>query len=241
MRISRVFTDALLAPQKPIILDEKTSHYLCKVLRLQNGAELVLFDGRGRHCSAFIETINKKKTSVVTGKTISDSHESPLKIHLGMAISKGDRMDLVMQKATELGVTAITPLTSERTELKLKGERLEKKCQHWQKIIISACEQCGQNIVPELMPLQSVTDWTNSVNADKKLVLHHRTDQKLQAHEAIKSVALLIGPEGGLSDREIQQAEKRQFNALQLGPRVLRTETAPLAAISILQYIWGDF
>ena len=241
MRITRIFSEVTLEANQQIQLAEKASHHLHKVLRLKPGAELLLFDGCGGQYSAVIDAIEKKSVTVNTGAYEASSKQSPLEIHLGIAISKGDRMDLIMQKATELGVTTITPLISERTEVKLKGERLEKKHLHWQQIIISACEQCGRNQLADIRPLQPIDHWLGNISADKKIVLHHRTDQKLLATEEPKSVALLIGPEGGLSSKEIQRAEERQFNALQLGPRVLRTETAPMAAIAILQYIWGDF
>ena len=240
MRISRLFIETTLSPNALISLDEKASHYLNKVLRLKANAPLIVFNGNGNQYNATIEAIEKKTVTIRTKDCDNINNESPLSIHLGIAISKGDRMDWVMQKATELGVTAITPLTSERTEVKLKGERLEKKLQHWRQIAISACEQCGRNRIPTINTLSIADDWINTVAAERKLVLHHRTEQAIDTTLNIASSALLIGPEGGLSEREINAAEQQGFEALRLGPRVLRTETAPLAAITLLQHSWGD-
>ena len=240
MRISRLFINTTLSPNALISLDEKASHYLINVLRLKPNAPLVVFNGDGNQYSATIEAIEKKAVTLRTKDCEAVNNESPLSIHLAIALSKGDRMDWIIQKATELGVTAITPLTSERSEVKLKGERLEKKLQHWQQIAISACEQCGRNRVPAIHALSIADDWVKTVNAERKLVLHHRTEQTIDATRHIASAALLIGPEGGLSEREINAAEQQGFAALRLGPRVLRTETAPLAAITLLQHSWGD-
>jgi 16S rRNA (uracil1498-N3)-methyltransferase len=149
-------------------------------------------------------------------------------------------MDWVIQKATELGVTSITPINTERTNVKLSSDRLEKKQQHWQQVAISACEQCTRNTVPTVKPLLTLEGWLADCDADQKFVLHHRSNKNLDEIKAPTSIALLIGPEGGLTADEIAQAEQAGFDALTLGPRVLRTETAPLAAISVLQHRWGD-
>ena len=241
MRISRIYTEAALQSGQTLALDDKASHYLGKVLRQQVGDELILFNGDGGQYRSRISAIDKKRVSVEVGEASSPVTESPLAIHLGIAMSRGDRMDWVLQKSTELGVTAITPLITERTELKLKGERQDKKLAHWQQIIISACEQCGRNTLPVLHPPAMGSEWVSKASADRKLVLHHRSDRGLDRNAAVGSVALYIGPEGGLSADEIRAAEKQGFQALTLGPRVLRTETAPLAAIAVLQSTWGDF
>lgn len=240
MRISRLFTEAQLQAEQSLLLDEKPSHYLSKVLRASIDTQLVLFNGDGQQYPAIIRAIGKKQVEVEVLQPEQVDCESPLTIHLGIAVSKGDRMDWVVQKATELGVGAITPLNSERTELKLKGERLTKKMAHWRNISISACEQCGRNRLPELHPYQALSEWCKGVQADSKFVLHHRTDLKLDISRQVNSAALLIGPEGGLSETEIALAESQEFLALNLGPRVLRTETAPMAAITLLQHSWGD-
>ena len=240
MRIPRIFTPQPLASGQQLELESQASHHLSKVLRMQVGAPLVLFNGEGGEYQASIVEINKKFVSVMLGQHNTDNRQSPLAVHMGIAMSKGDRMDWVMQKATELGVRSITPLVTERTELKLKGDRAEKKLSSWQKIIHSACEQCQLNIPPNLHTVASVNDWCSNIEADKKFVLHHRNQQGLNPAEQLSSVAILIGPEGGLSDMEIALANNNSFQSLALGPRVLRTETAPLAALTLLQSIWGD-
>lgn len=241
MRITRIYSDIELKTGSKAQLDEKASHHLAKVLRQRVGAELILFNGSGVEYQATILSIDKKQVTVEVGEATSPATESPLNVHLGISISKGDRFDWVLQKSTELGVNIITPLISERSEFKLQGERLDKKLSHWRQILISACEQCGRNIIPVLNEPCGVESWTSSVEADMKYVLHHRTSQSLNAREKPDSIALLVGPEGGLSATEIQLAEQRGFDALALGPRVLRTETAPIAALAVLQSTWGDF
>ncbi len=240
MRIPRIFTEQPLAENLKIKLEEKPSQHLSKVLRLQAGAELTLFNGKGGQFSAVIDVIEKKHTIAIINKFQDINRESPLHIHLGIAVSKGDRMDFIMQKATELGVSAISPVFSSRSEVKLKADRADKKLQHWKQITISACEQSGRNIPPVIHPIQKLDEWLNDSKATMKFVLHHRTDQSLNPAAAINDVDLLIGPEGGLSETEINTALDTGFVPLALGPRVLRTETAPLAAITLLQYLWGD-
>ncbi|QFU77597.1 16S rRNA (uracil(1498)-N(3))-methyltransferase [Halioglobus maricola] len=240
MRIPRIYTRQALQPNSEIELEPGPSQHLARALRMQIDHQLILFDGTGGQYPASITAVGKKQVAVKTGAFDDRDVESPLSIHLGIAISRGDRMDWVVQKATELGVDRITPLLTERTEMKLKGERAEKKINHWQQIAISACEQCGRNIVPDIEPLSVCGNWVSSVQAETKLVLHHRADNIPAGSSAPENIALLIGPEGGLSADEIAAAESVGFLSLRLGPRVLRTETAPLAAITILQSRWGD-
>jgi 16S rRNA (uracil1498-N3)-methyltransferase len=240
MRNPRIFTAHTLIPGATLALDERASHYLARVLRCQVGQPLTLFNGDGRDYAASITAADKRAVTVVINDAFAVECESPLQIHLGIAISKGERMDLVMQKAVELGVSAITPLTSERVEVRLQGERADKRLEHWQGIVVSACEQCGRSRIPPLHSIGSLHDWIASVEADRKFVLHHRSEASLGSMEKPRSVALLIGPEGGLSEAEIAAAEHAGFASLRLGPRVLRTETAPLAALSVLQYAFGD-
>ncbi len=241
MSAPRIYTPQSLACGETVELETQASHHLHKVLRMQAGDALILFNGNGSNYPAKINVIRKKSLLVSILEQQHTSTESPLAIHLGIAISKGDKMDFIMQKATELGVQAITPLFTERTEVKLQGERREKKQQHWQQVIISACEQSGRCQLPTLDTIQPLANWLNTVDTEKKFVLHHRSTQPLSTAEQTASIALLIGPEGGLSKDEISAAEQQHFQALSLGPRVLRTETAPLAVISILQFLWGDF
>lgn len=240
MRNPRIYTQQALSADSTLALDESASHHLARVLRFQVGHTLTLFNGDGSEYAAIICAIDKRNVTVNIQTSKFIERESPLAIHLGIAISKGDRMDLVIQKAVELGVTTITPLLSERVEVRLQGERADKKLQHWNGIVIAACEQCMRNRIPQLNPITSLHDWINQVDAEQKFVLHHRSETSLGEITKPKSVALLIGPEGGLSDAEITAAERKEFSPLRLGPRVFRTETAPLAALAILQYAFGD-
>jgi 16S rRNA (uracil1498-N3)-methyltransferase len=241
MRIPRIFTPQNFALDTLIELEEAPAHHLSKVLRMQVGRELIVFNGLGGEYVAVIENISKKNVSVKIVNFTAENRQSPLQLELAIGVSRGERMDWVLQKATELGVTKITPLITARTEVKLKGERADKKNQHWQQTIISACEQCQRNLLPELAEPTLLDDWLSTCHADLKFVLHHRDNQGLAQAKTAASVALLIGPEGGLSESEITQARAQAFLPLTLGPRVLRTETAPVAAISLVQYVWGDF
>ena len=241
MRIPRVYIRNSLAANSSIELDEAASHYLAKVLRMQAGRELILFNGEGGEYAAQITQVTKKSLSVALGEYTAINRESPLQLELAIGISRGERFDYVLQKATELGVSKITPLITERTEVKVSGDRQEKLQERWQQIIISACEQCQRNILPQLSEPQKIEDWLDTCQAELRFVLHHRNSQKLPADKSPQSVALLVGPEGGLSESEIELAKDKEFAPLTLGPRVLRTETAPVTAISLAQYLWGDF
>lgn len=240
MRIPRIYTGQELQANTAIVLEPGPSQHLSRVLRMKVGDALVLFNGSGGQYPATISAIDRKAVVVASSALEELECESPLGLELGIAVSRGDRMDWVVQKATELGVSCIAPLLSERTEVKLGAERGEKKLRHWQQIATSACEQCGRNRLPQILAPQAITGWLGGVQADLRLVLHHAAGNTDPGSSPPRSIALLIGPEGGLSPEEIEAAEQAGFAALQLGPRVLRTETAPLAAIAILQARWGD-
>lgn len=241
MRIPRIFLDQPLQPGQAVALDDAAANHVARVLRLGVGSPVILFNGNGQEYSAEITEVDRKRVQVSVQSAESVDRESPLHIHLGIVISRGERMDFVLQKATELGVNEITPLISERCEVKLKGDRADKKLQHWQKVCISACEQCQRNVVPQVNNIQALTGWVGDTLADLKLVLHHRSAQPMQSYSAPQKLALLIGPEGGLTDSEIGLAEQKDFHSTLIGPRVLRTETAPLTAITLAQSLWGDF
>lgn len=240
MRIPRIYTAQALQANTVVELEPGPSQHLSRVLRLKPGDGLILFDGSGGQYPATISELGKKSVLATTAAFDPVERESGLHLELGIAVSRGERMDWVVQKATELGVSRIVPLRSERTELRLNPERADKKLRHWQQIAVSACEQCGRNRLPDIQPLQDLLDWAPGVQAECRLVLHHRAGSAPDSGPAPASVALLVGPEGGLSAAEIAAAEQAGFSSLQLGPRVLRTETAPLAAIAILQARWGD-
>lgn len=240
MRIPRLYIDQTINTGELIELEGSSAHYLSRVLRMEAGRPLILFNGQGGEYQAEIHALSKKTVSLKINAHVLTERESPLPIHIGIGISRGERMDWVLQKATELGVTSITPLFTERTEVRLKGERLDKKQQHWQQILISACEQCQRNRLPELNSACALEDWIPQAQDGLRYVLHHRSDGGLPDNPQRQPVSLLIGPEGGLSDDEISAAQAHQFKALTLGPRVMRTETAPIAALSVLQFLWGD-
>ncbi|WP_160152211.1 16S rRNA (uracil(1498)-N(3))-methyltransferase [Microbulbifer sp. ALW1] len=246
MRIPRIFSAEPLAGKTEVQLDEAASRHLVKVLRLGPGRPLILFDGEGgEYAAELLESGKKARVSI--GAFTEGDRQSPLAITLAIGISRGDRFDWVIQKATELGVSAIQPLFTERCEVKLSGDRLQKKLGQWQQIAISACEQSARNRVPEILEPVKLTQYlalTKGASA-LKLVLHHRTDTSLaQLEQQLgrpDAALLLVGPEGGLSAEEIELAMQQGFHPLRLGPRVLRTETAPVAALSVLQFQWGDF
>jgi 16S rRNA (uracil1498-N3)-methyltransferase len=240
MRIPRIYTGQALRGNTRIELEPGPSAHIARALRMHKGDKVTLFNGEGGEYPTEISAIDKKKVVVTTDTHRTLERESNLQIHLGIAVSRGDRMDWIVQKATELGVDTLTPLFTERTEVRLTGERAAKKIRHWQQIAISACEQCGRNRVPAIHALQELSHWLAATEAERKFVLHHRADPVGGASDKPASIALLVGPEGGLSDQEISAAEQAGFQSLRLGPRVLRTETAPLAAIAILQAHWGD-
>lgn len=240
MRIPRIYTQQILITGELVQLEETASHHLSKVLRMQAGRELILFNGAGGEFTATIHEVTKKHVIALVADHNAENRESPLKLELAIGISRGERFEWVLQKATELGVTKITPLVTERTEVKTNGDRQEKMLDRWQQIIISACEQCQRNLLPELSAPAHLNDWLPQVNSELRFVLHHRDSKTLPVEQKPQSITLLIGSEGGLSENEIALAQQHNFNALTLGPRVLRTETAPVAAISLVQYLWGD-
>ena len=240
MRVSRLFVDQPLTPGACIELSEASSHYLSRVLRLQRGATLIAFNGKGCSYQAQINEVSKKSVLIGIEDQLETSPQQALQVHLGIGLSKGDRFDSVIQKATELGVGQITPLFSERCEVRLNDERLTKKQLHWQQIAVSACEQSGQNWLPAVNAAMPLGNWIDERQETVRLALHPDSQNRFQAKQKPTTLALLVGPEGGFSETEMEQATSRGFTSWQLGPRILRTETAPLAALSIIQFLWGD-
>ncbi len=219
------------------------SRHLIQVLRLRPGAELELFNGDGCNYAARLDTTSNKH-AVVSVVSCSDPEPDPeLEIHLCISVSKGERMDFAIQKSVELGVTEITPLFTEHGVVRLQGERLEKRQQHWHQIIISACEQSGRCRLPRLNPCSKIRQWLEETPREGvSLVLNHLASSKIgEVEQPDNKINILIGPEGGLSGEEIHAAETGGFVGVRMGPRVLRTETAPLAAIAVIQTLWGDF
>lgn len=241
MRIPRIYHPQTIEQLGNIHLSEDASGHVGRVLRMNTGNEVLLFDGSGAEFPGVISSVSKKNVTVEIKDRVEHSIESPLNLHLGQVISRGDKMEFTIQKAVELGVNTITPLISERCGVKLNTERFEKKLQQWQKIVIAACEQCGRNIVPTVRPLMQLEQWCAEDYDGLKLNLHPRAKYSINTLPApVNKVRLLIGPEGGLSDEEIQMTEQYQFEETLLGPRVLRTETAGLSAITALQVRFGD-
>ncbi|WBA84150.1 16S rRNA (uracil(1498)-N(3))-methyltransferase [Endozoicomonas sp. GU-1] len=241
MRNPRIYSAQPLQADSAIELFENAANHVGRVLRMRPAEPLVLFNGQGGAWQGTVESVSKKSVTVYLESFIEGNAQSPLTIELGQTLSRGERMDYAIQKATEAGVTAITPLWSERCEVKLNAERLDKRVKHWQQVAISACEQCGRNIVPTIHTPVKLEDWLTTRATELNFVLHHRTREKLSGFAQPESVSLLIGPEGGLTAQEIELAEDHRFNPLALGPRVLRTETAPVVAITLMQYLWGDY
>lgn len=240
--MTRVYQQQALKVNTTIQLDEQASHYLSRVLRMAVGDKITLFNGEGGEYEAVIEQITKKFIQVAVAKFSSRDAESPINITLAQGLARGEKMDLIVQKAVELGVKHIVPLITERCNVKLDGSREEKRVQHWQSVAISACEQSGRNFVPSVSAPITLQNWLPQAKADKCFVLSPHVANKLP-EEKLKpgaNIILLIGPEGGLSDVEVDAAIKSGFLPLNLGPRVLRTETAPLAAIAMLQTKYGD-
>ncbi|QZI71145.1 16S rRNA (uracil(1498)-N(3))-methyltransferase [Pseudomonas protegens] len=239
MRLSRFFIDAPLSLGEHE-LPEAQAHYIGRVLRMAEGDALQVFDGSGMEFRGTLVEVGKKRVRVRLDERFAGQDESPLQIHLGQGLSRGERMDWAIQKATELGVSEITPIFSERCEVRLKDERADKRLLHWRQVAISACEQCGRSRVPLIHPPVLLADWIKQTQADLKLVLHP-VAQPLESHAKPQTLAFLIGPEGGLSDAEVEQAHGAGFLPARLGPRVLRTETAPVVALAVAQQLWGDF
>ncbi|MGD8525135.1 MAG: 16S rRNA (uracil(1498)-N(3))-methyltransferase [Thioalkalispiraceae bacterium] len=242
MRIPRIYIDKPLSTGDSIQLDEPAFQHAIKVLRLRVDDQIILFNGIAGEYPASLIEVSKKQAVAHIEQFLDNDSESSLAVHLALGISKGERMDFAIQKAVELGVTEITPVYSERCVVNLDAKREAKRLQHWQGIIISACEQCGRNRIPVLhKPVDIRKHMSLLPETDLKLTLSPYAEQNLkQLPVPGKAVLILIGPEGGLSQQEISAAKQHGFTAVRMGPRILRTETAALTAISAIQVLWGD-
>ena len=241
MRTTRFYVDLGLEPGTEVLLPAAASTHLLRVLRLRPGAVLTLFNGRGGEYSAELVSGDKAGARVRVGVATAIERESPLQISLLQGVARGERMDFIVQKATELGVQRIVPLSCEFSVVRLDDAALRRRVAHWRTVAIAACEQCGRNRLPEV---ESVTDLEAACTAggdELKLMLVPQAPASLAAlvHGAQRAT-LLVGPEGGLSGREQLLAQRNGFLACRLGPRILRTETAPLAALAALQALAGD-
>lgn len=241
----RFFVPDGLAGGARIDLPERVARHVI-VLRLIQGDSVRLFGGDGAEFEATLLAVSKRGvTAQVAGKS-SPTRESPLHITLAQCLPSNDRMDLTLQKATELGASAIQPIQSERSIVRLSQDRMEKRLIHWKNVVIAACEQCGRNVIPEVRPVRDLHTWLAQLNvggrdsAELRLLLSPAAEHGLSAIKPSGRVVLLVGAEGGLAEHENQAAVRAGFEPVRLGPRVLRTETAPLAAISAIQALWGD-
>lgn len=239
MRISRIFTDQKLSPGGDIALDESVCRYISQVLRMRIGQRFTLFDGSGSDFDAELTRCDRKGCNARVILETSREQPPPLQLHLGIGISRGERMDFAIQKSVELGVFAITPLFTTRSMVQLKTKRREKRLEHWQGIIRSACEQSGRSLLPQLHSPANLPEWLSAHPGG--LMLYHKAGDTLATSPPPgESLNLLIGPEGGLSETERALAAASGFTGVRLGPRVLRTETAPIAALAAIQVLWGD-
>lgn len=223
-------------------MPEPVARHAVRVLRLPPGAPMVLFDGRGGEYLAHIQRIERERVVAELASWQDVERESPLSVTLVQALQAGEKMDFTIQKAVELGVRDIVPVESRRSVLRLSGERAAKRVAHWQGVAASACEQCGRNQVPLVAPLEKLEHWlARPANGTLRLMLAPDADEALVELPPVTSVQLLIGAEGGLDPQEMLAARQAGFRPVRMGPRVLRTETAGLAALAILQALWGDF
>ena len=242
MNQPRFYCREALAPGAHIDLPEPVARHAVRVLRLPAGAEIVLFDGRGGEYEARIERIEKDRVVAALGVWHDVERESGLKITLVQAVQAGEKMDYTVQKAVELGVSHIVPVDSRRSVIRLTGERAARRVAHWQGVAAAACEQCGRNQVPQLAPLEKLESWlARPADGTLRLILAPDGEQALVDLPPAQNVQMLIGAEGGLDPQEIIAARQVGFMAVRMGPRILRTETAGLAALAAMQALWGDF
>lgn len=238
----RFYVDFALSPDSVVELPDNVVRHL-NVLRVKNTEEIVLFNGNGKSYPALPEVLEKRRASVRILREEATDNESPLNITLVQAVSAAERMDFTLQKSVELGVAEIRPVISERCVVRLSGERAEKRVARWQEIVVSACEQSGRNIVPKVLPLVTYAQALQQLPQETtKLLMSLNRAQKLSdVQPQSGKVVFMVGPEGGWTEKEEQQAFDAGFQSVTLGKRVLRTETASLAAIAAMQTLWGDF
>lgn len=241
MRVSRLFVSSRLNCGQTLELDDDNAHYVRTVLRLKKDDPLVLFDDAGGEYSTVLLEVSRSRVLAHVNQWIQRTVESPLRIILGLGISRGDRMDWSVQKAVELGVNVIAPIVSERCVVQLKGEKRQLRLNHWQKIVEHAAEQCGRTHIPKLMPITFIHDWMNKQQGLKIFLDPNASSTLTGLIPELNQITLLTGPEGGFADHEREGAATAGFIPVRLGARTLRTETAVLAALSSVQMLWGDF
>jgi 16S rRNA (uracil1498-N3)-methyltransferase len=225
-------------------LPQAAAHHAARVLRLNVGDPVVLFNGQGGESSGQVHIITKSRVAVRIGARLAREAESPVAISLVQGLSARERMDFTVQKAVELGVTEIFPVETRRSVMRLAQERAERRVEHWQNLAISACEQCGRNRVPVIHPVTGLADWLGahpSTQAELRVILSAAAAMRLRELTPATRVQLLAGPEGGFTPEEAEMAQACDFTAVRLGPRILRTETAAIAALAAIHTLWGDF
>lgn len=241
MRNVRIYQDGQYDLGATVSLSPAAVQHVALVMRMREGERITLFRGDNREFAAVITRVQKREVLVQIEHVAVVDRESPLGVHLAQGVSKGDRMEWVIQKAVELGVTQITPILTERSVVRLDAERSAKKEAHWQSVAIHACEQCGRNQIPVVNPMCSLEQFFKQCHVPVKWVLHPDANQTMADYQPeSRDMALLIGPEGGFSSTEFLGASEQGYFPLSLGPRILRTETAAITAISLLQARFGD-
>lgn len=241
MRVSRLFVHGGVEVDQAVELDAEAGHYVRTVLRLKKDAPIIIFNGRGGEFLGRVVEASRQRVVIAIDQWTDRSVESPLFVTMGLAISRGDRMDLAVQKAVELGVHVLTPLMTERCVVQLKGDKLHQRTGHWQKIMQHASEQCGRTLVPELRTVSKLDAWLKAQQGLRIFLDPYAQHSLTDLSPETQRVTLLSGPEGGFADQEREAAKAAGFIPVKLGRRILRTETASLAALSAVQMLWGDF
>lgn len=243
MRIPRLYTPQAYTPGEDLTVTGQTAHHIANVLRIRSGASVSVFDGKGCEHRAIVKAIKRSEITLEIAEALAVLQESSLDITLLQGIARNDRMDFILQKAVELGVNSIQPLWTQRSQTHLKGNRLERRYDHWLGVIISACEQCGRAILPELGAVMNYSDWmlAESSSGLRVLLQPHSETGLGSLQPPAGKIYVLTGPEGGLHPDEQMLAQSAGFLGVCLGPRVLRTETAALAALAGMHTLWGDF
>lgn len=251
---ARFYYPGAMLPGQIITLPINTGHHATRVLRLKQGDKVILFNGEGGEFSGSIHHLAKSASTVILSQFHAIERESPLSISLMQAVCSNEKMDWIIQKSVELGVSCIQPVTANRSVVRLSEERANKRLLHWQQVIIAACEQCGRNRIPKLHPLLTLSDWFNQQFESKLTSIENQSIYKLMlspiANKRLSKFSLpsmdtplllLVGPEGGFTIEEEKAAHTMGFESICLGQRTLRTETAALAAIATMQTLWGDY
>lgn len=241
MRLTRIYQPQAAQSGQIVNLSKEASGHLIRVLRMQVNDKFIVFNGEAGEFHATIIELTKSTVTVKLGEFNAVNRESPLPMTLAQAVLRSEKMDYMLQKAVELGVSRFIPLLTVHSTLKLAPERWQKRCLHWQGVMLAACEQSGRTRLPKLENPMTFDLATTAIKAEQRIILQPGAQQSLDALSRCQSVAILVGPEGGWSENELNCARAADYHPIQLGPRVLRAETAGLAAISVLQSLYGDF